>query len=152
MCQKAEKGYDIVKKKNEMLVPLARSESAASVWCHEWISESTVISESNVSNIRSSVPTPQSANVSFQSREHHIERMEKALYVWIEDQTEKNALEWTGVREKSLQIYKAPVQPWLMEIEAKGFEAKQVFNAEEKGLFWKRMPFRTFPSKGAVTP
>ena len=41
---------------------------------------------------------------------------------------------------------KAPVQPWLMEIEAKGFMPRQVFKAKETGLFWKRMPSHTFLS------
>ena len=44
---------------------------------------------------------------SFQSHDPHIERMEKAFKVWIEDQTEKKeeAFEWTGVQEKPLCIY-----------------------------------------------
>ena len=43
--------------------------------------------------------------IEFQSRDPHIERMEKALNVWIEDQTEKNACEWTGGQERPLWIY-----------------------------------------------
>ena len=55
---------------------------------------------------------------------------------------------------------KAPIQPsaehdavkndppQLMElIKAKTFMPEQVFNAEEMGLFWKRMLSRTFLSK-----
>ena len=38
--------------------------------------------------------------------------------------------------------------PQLMKlIEAKGFMPEQVFNADQMGLFWKRMPSRTFLSK-----
>ena len=59
----------------------------------------------NVSQISMHGSDQQSAKVSFQSRDHHIERMEKVLHVWIEDQTEKNAFEWTGLWEKSLWIY-----------------------------------------------
>uniref|UniRef100_A0A8C4Q7A3 Uncharacterized protein n=1 Tax=Eptatretus burgeri TaxID=7764 RepID=A0A8C4Q7A3_EPTBU len=63
----------------------ARSESAAPVGRHYGINELTV------------VPVPQTAKVSFKSHDHHIERMEKALNVWNEDQTEKDAFEWNGV-------------------------------------------------------
>ena len=43
--------------------------------------------------------------------------------------------------------------PQLMYlIETKGLMLEQVFNAEEMGLFWKRMPFCTFLSKQERSP
>ena len=66
---------------------------------HYWINESNVwCIRKSESNIHASVAAsfPQSAEVSFQSRDPHIERMKRALNVWIEDQTqEKSAFGWT---------------------------------------------------------
>ncbi|XP_064421091.1 tigger transposable element-derived protein 1-like [Latimeria chalumnae] len=191
--------------KIELLNMLARGESAASVGRHYGINESTVwYIRKHEKNIRASVAAgaPQSAKVAFQSRDPNIERMEKALNVWIEDKTQKKApLSGPVIREKALHIYKnfceesggegssstmpthkfqaskgwfenfkkrfnlhnvklvgeiasadhdaaEKYPPQLKKlIEEKGYRPEQVFNADETGLFWKRMPSRIFLSK-----
>lgn len=134
------------------------------------------------------------------SRDVRIEKTEKALSIWIEDQTRKKVpLSSHIIREKAKHLHKHfaeslmessessdPVQflaskgwferfkhrfslhnvklvgeaasadhtaaaefpPKLQNVlEEEGYCPEQVFNADETGLFWKRMPSRTFLSK-----
>ncbi|XP_053145989.1 tigger transposable element-derived protein 1-like [Hemicordylus capensis] len=191
--------------KIKLLDMLARGDSVASVGRHYGINESTVRSIKKCeASIRTSVVsgTSQSLKVVFHPREPHMERMEKALSLWIEDQTQKNVpLSGPVIREKALQLYRrfaaesgqAAATPggtesgfqasrgWFERfkrryslhnvklsgevaavdheaaerypvefqrlIESGGYRPEQVFNAAETGLFWKRMPSRSFISK-----
>ena len=93
-------------------------------------------------------PALRKMKVSFQSHNHHIEKMAKALNVGIGDQTEKMPSSGPVYGRIHCGFIKTPVQPWLMDlIKVKGFMPQQDFNAEETGFFWKRMPSRTFLSK-----
>uniref|UniRef100_UPI00358E44AC tigger transposable element-derived protein 1-like n=1 Tax=Myxine glutinosa TaxID=7769 RepID=UPI00358E44AC len=93
-----------------LLDRLARSESLASVGRYYGINESTVrYIRKSEGKIRASVAASalQSAKMSFQSRDPNIERMEKALNIWITDQTRKKMLlSGPVIRKKSLRIYK----------------------------------------------
>ena len=160
------------------------------------VNESTIRTiKKSEETIKASVAsgTASSAKVTFMPRDPIIEKMEKALNVWIEDQTQKKVpLSSLVIREKALRIYKHLEQGvgqskfqaskgWLARfvhrhslhnlkivgetasadhsaaesypeqlkklIEDKGYLPEQVFNADETGLYWKRMPNRTYISK-----
>jgi hypothetical protein len=136
------------------------------------------------------VPQKNAKTVSI-SRDSKIEKLEKALTIWIEDQSQRKvALSGQIIREKALRLYEQLSQPdsleennertflaskgWLENfkkrvalhnvkttgesasadhsaakdfpaelkkiIEEKGYAPEQVFNADETGLFWKRLP------------
>ncbi|XP_050063106.1 tigger transposable element-derived protein 1-like [Aphis gossypii] len=130
-----------------------------------------------------------------------VEKTEKALNIWIEDQTQKKVpLSSIIIREKAKQIHQhftsssqedgknssfLASKGWFEKfknrcnlhnvklvgesasadhlaaknfplelknvIEQGGYTPEQVFNADETGLFWKRMPSRTFLSKNEKT-
>uniref|UniRef100_UPI00358FC47C tigger transposable element-derived protein 1-like n=1 Tax=Myxine glutinosa TaxID=7769 RepID=UPI00358FC47C len=202
--------------KVELLDRLSRGESAASMGRHYGVNESTVLDiRKNGKAICESVSA--SAVSSMKVVTHvwdvHIERMEKALSIWIEDNVQK-CIPVSGslIREKAKQIYDllsgtgvcgastsdvpsddctssvisfTASREWLNRfkewwrlknvklsgeracadheaakafpaqlarlIEEKGYLPEQVFNADETGLFWKKMPTRTFMSKREET-
>uniref|UniRef100_UPI00358EF42B tigger transposable element-derived protein 1-like isoform X1 n=1 Tax=Myxine glutinosa TaxID=7769 RepID=UPI00358EF42B len=187
--------------KVELLDRLAGGETAASVGRHYDVNESTVRSiRKNEIAIRASVAAsiPKSAKVLFITRDPKLEKMEKTLNLWIEDQTQKRvSLNGPVIREKAKQLYEDLMQasggegsstssflaskgwfenfkkrynlqhvkflgesasadyvaaqnflPQLKKIiKKKGYRPEQVFNADETGLFWKKMPSRKFISK-----
>lgn len=135
------------------------------------------------------------------TRDIKLEKTEKALNLWIEDQTKKRVpLSSQIIREKAKQLHshfsqslgEASDTPQFLAskgwferfktrftlhnvklvgeaasadhkaaeefpsefkkiVEEGEFCAEQVFNADESGLFWKRMPSRTFLSKSEKT-
>lgn len=138
------------------------------------------------------------------SRDVRVEKTEKSLNIWIEDQTRKRVpLSSHIIREKAKQLHKhfsesigeccensqtaqflaskgwferfksrfslhnvklvgesasadheaaAEFPPKLKDvIDEGGYSSEQVFNADESGLFWKRMPSRTFLSTSEKT-
>lgn len=142
-----------------------------------------------------------SAKVTTKVRNPIIEKMEKLLNLYIENENKKNQpLSNASLRAKALSIYdrlcqEEGVDPatepfqasvgWYAKfikrynlhnlkmcgeqgsadsqaattykdvlkdiIKEYGFSPKQVFNAEERGLFWKKMPQRTYISKEEKT-
>lgn len=122
-----------------------------------------------------------------------MEKMERALGIWIEDQTKKRVpLSSRIIQEKAKRLFESlntneetvsfqASKGWFENfkkrfslhnvkitgesasadheaanryptelkqlIESKGYHPDQVFNADETGLFWKRMPARTFVSQ-----
>jgi hypothetical protein len=188
--------------KVELLDRLANGESVASVGRSFEINESTVRTiKQNEVKIRASVSaggTPGAKSV-HTTRDHVLEKMEKALNIWIEDQTQKRApLSTALIRTKALNLYQYMQQDsdaeeaskatpfsasrgWFDRfrkraclhnvklageaasadtdgaekykavfkemIEEKGYKPEQVFNADETGLFWKKMPQRTYISQ-----
>lgn len=193
--------------KVKILDKLKSGSSAASLASEYGLNESTVrYIKKAEDKIRSSVqasakPTLKAAYVS--RRNPYLEKMEKMLSVWIEDQTQKNApLSGTLIRAKAASIFedlkdsvplattsKEPEltfqasRGWfdnfkkrfnlhnlklvgesasadheaarafptqlLAHIQEKGYHPDQVFNADETGLFWKKMPARTYISRDA---
>lgn len=154
----------------------------------------------NAEKIKSSVAcsTPLSSKTTKKIRNSVIEKTEKLLSLWIEDQNQKRMAISSGIiRSKALSIFDhlkkeeqsssnsgdlqfsaskgwferfkrrqnlhnikltgeaasadtvaASAFPKLLKdvIESGEYLSKQVFNADETGLFWKRMPSRTFIS------
>uniref|UniRef100_UPI00358E3E0E tigger transposable element-derived protein 1-like n=1 Tax=Myxine glutinosa TaxID=7769 RepID=UPI00358E3E0E len=100
--------------KVELLDRLAGCKSVASVGRHYGINESTVRSiKKNEVAIRASVAAsiPKSAKVSFMSRDPKLEKMEKTLNLWIEDQTQKRVpLNGPVIREKAKRLYEHLMQ------------------------------------------
>ncbi|XP_053143783.1 tigger transposable element-derived protein 1-like [Hemicordylus capensis] len=163
------------------------------------VNESTIRSiKKNEDAIRGSVAsgTQSSLKVSFMPRDPNIEKMEKALNIWMEDQAQKKVpLSTRMICVKARKIYRHLVESsgegdpekfqaskgWFENfkkrfslhnvklvgeiasadqeaattfpaklkrlIEEEGYVPDQVFNADETGLFWKRMPNRTFIAK-----
>ncbi|KAI1888220.1 hypothetical protein AGOR_G00182770 [Albula goreensis] len=189
-----------LEKKLDVVNRLGRGESAASVARLMGVNESTIrtIKKSEAA-IKASIAsgTAASAKVTYMPRDPIIEKMEKALNVWIEDQTQKKVtLNSAVIREQALRMYEclggssawpafqaskgwferflhryslrkrklvgeaasvdhgaAETYPEQLKklIEDKGYLPEQVFNAGETGLFWKRMPSRTYISKAEHT-
>ncbi|XP_078455668.1 uncharacterized protein LOC144721694 [Lampetra planeri] len=97
-----------------LLDRLAQGESAASVGRLYGVNESTVryIKKSEVA-IRASVSecVPRSARASFYTRDPHMEKMERALNLWIEDQTRMGVpLSGVDIRDRALRFYERSVQ------------------------------------------
>ena len=96
--------------KVKILDKLGSGESASSVGRHYGINESTVrYIRKAEARIRESVRSsaPECAKVVSHARNPHIERMEKALNVWIEDNTAKSLpLSGPIIRQKALRLYR----------------------------------------------
>uniref|UniRef100_UPI00358F4578 tigger transposable element-derived protein 1-like n=1 Tax=Myxine glutinosa TaxID=7769 RepID=UPI00358F4578 len=170
--------------KVELLDRLSRGESVASVGRHYCINQSTIrYIWKNKKAICESVSA--SAVSSMKGVTHvwdvHIERMEKALSIWIKDIVQKSMpLSRPLIRKKTKRIYeymsgvggastrdapnndgerasadheaaKAFPAQIARLIEEKGYRPEQAFNADNTGLFWKKMPTRTFISKHEET-
>ena len=187
-----------LQQKIELLDKLKRGDSAASVGRFYGINESTVRTiKKNEASIRASIAsgTSKSAKVTFLTRDHNLEKMEKALIIWMEDMSQKKApLDTNMIQAKARSLHERLKQEsggeginfqaskgWFENfkkrhslhnvklsgesasadhtaastypaelkalIEEKQYLPQQVFNADETGLFWKRMPSRTFISK-----
>lgn len=183
-------------KKIQLLDCLAAGESYASAAKKFKVNESTVRTiKKREESIRSSIlrGTSSSCKVTCFSRPQTLENMEKALYVWIEDQTKKRVPVSTQIiQEKAIRLYNslksdnesltfqaskgwferfkkrfslhnvkivgesasadhaaASQYPTKLKefIESEGYKPEQVFNADETGMFWKRMPAHTFISE-----
>lgn len=192
--------------KGEILDLLDKKEPVASIARKYKINESSVRTiRQNKDKIRHSLQSsaPKCAKVAGYTRSGPIEKMEKALSLWIEDQNQKRApLSSALIRDKATRLYEnfvddeplssntysktfLPSKGWferfkcrhslhnlkvqgeaasadinaareypkqlLKIIEEGGFQPEQVFNADETGLFWKKMPNRTFLSKEEKT-
>ncbi|XP_067135124.1 tigger transposable element-derived protein 1-like [Centruroides vittatus] len=137
----------------------------------------------NENSIRKSVAAGTSTSTSTTSyvRDIAMENMEKALMIWIEDQTQKRMpIDANAVTNKALRIYEKikeqlpssslsekqtftashgeltfgdvnAVQEYPTKfaesVANNSYTPDQVFNADESGLFWKKMPERTYVSK-----
>lgn len=156
----------------------------------------------NENTIRKSVAAGNTTSMGTTSYTRNIamEKMEKALMLWIEDQTQKRVpIDTSAITNKALRIYEKIVEQlpsssstekkpnflashgWferfkirhsLHSLKLKGelasgdvdaaqeypanfaeiindnsYTPDQVFNADESGLFWKKMPERTYVSK-----
>lgn len=145
-----------------------------------------------------SAGSARSAKHSTRARDIDLVKMEKALYVWIEDCEQKKVpLDGNILKHKALKIYKhlketggcndkqakpfSASSGWFENfkrrfalhnvklggerasadteaaekypeefakiIKDSGYTADQVFNADETGLYWKKMPSRTYVAK-----
>lgn len=185
--------------KIQILDRLIKGEKAAHVAKTLNLNEATVRTiKKNENKIRSAVAAGSSIATKYAARPRApiIERMEKALNIWIDDCSQKRIpLDGNIIKQKALKIYKllqengeSSTSPdfvaskgWLEKfkkrfaihnikiqgesasadyeaartypakiqkvIEEQGYTPHQVFNADETGLWWKKMPKRTFISK-----
>lgn len=189
--------------KIKVLDRLAKGQSYAFVGRKFNLSDSTVRTiKRKEESIRAAVTrgTSVSTKSASYARNPLLEKMEKALMIWIEDNTKKHiALDNNIIREKALHLYNllqmqepststpkkkqeftassgwfylfakrqglrnvhikgesasadtesAAAFPAVLKsiVEEGGYVADQVYNADETGLYWKRMPSRTYISQ-----
>ncbi|UYV68170.1 hypothetical protein LAZ67_5003239 [Cordylochernes scorpioides] len=133
----------------------------------------------NENTIRKSVAAGNTTSMGTTSYTRNIamEKMEQALMLWLEEQTQKRVPIDTGaITNKALRIYEKNcrataifffqlkrsqifwqghglMQPKNIQanfaeiIDNNSYTPDQVFNADESELFWKKMPERTYVSK-----
>ena len=183
--------------KSEVVKRYERGESTACIKNAMGLSESTCRTiRDNSEKIKESIKAgkPLTASKSSYSRSPVIERMEKMLSTWIQDQNKKKAnVSMDQIQRKALSLFenlkaqeKGEVKPfqaspgWFANfkirhgfhnkivsgesasadhaaaeaypttfksiVEEGGYEARQIFNFDETGLYWKKMPNRTYIS------
>lgn len=191
--------------KNKILDCLDNKETVASVARKFNLNESSVRTiRQNKEKIRNSIASSvaKCAKTVSYTRSSVLEKTEKALIMWIEDQTQKrNPLSSALIREKASRLHSHFLQEmptssiastnfnaskgwfenfkkrhslhnlklqgesasadidaaksypatFLKIVKDKGYTPQQVFNADETGLFWKKMPNRTFLSEEEKT-
>ncbi|GFV63522.1 tigger transposable element-derived protein 1 [Trichonephila clavipes] len=186
---------------------LGKGEGSTAIGKHFNLGESTVRAiKKNEAAIRKSVISGTKLSTKFASyiRDVLLERTERAIVIWIEEQVQRR-IPVSGylIQEKALQFYKSMKQSepststsqagkefsaskgWLTRflkrnalhnikitgesttadegaakifpeelakiIEDGDYSADQVFNADETGLYWKKMPNRTYIAKEEKT-
>nr|XP_031850389.1 tigger transposable element-derived protein 1-like [Nomia melanderi] len=149
--------------KIQILDRLLKGEKASHVAKDLNLNEATVRTiKKNEKEIRSAVAAGSSISAKYTARPRApiIEKMEKALSIWINDSCQKRIpLDGNIIKQTALKIYKylkehgeSSVNPdFVASKEEQGYTAHQVFNANETGLWWKKMPNRTFISKKEKT-
>ena len=192
-----------LEEKIKILDRLVKGEKASQIAKSLNLNEATVRTiKKSEKEIRSAVVAGSAicAKYSARPRAQIIEKMEKALNIWIDDCCQKRIpLGGNLIKQKALKIYnhlkengESSVNPnflasngWLEKfkrrfslhsmkiqgeiasadheaartypekfkkiIEEQGYTAHQIFNADETGLWWKKMPSRTFISKNEKT-
>ncbi|GFV11048.1 tigger transposable element-derived protein 1 [Trichonephila clavipes] len=145
---------------------LGKGEASTAIGEHFNLGESTVRAiKKNEAAIRKSVisGTKLSTEFALYTKDVLFERTERAIAIWIEEQVQRR-IPVSGylIQEKALQFYKSMKQAESAADEgaakifpeelAKSIEdgdssADQVFNADEAGLYWKKMPNRTCIAK-----
>ncbi|GFT57982.1 tigger transposable element-derived protein 1 [Trichonephila clavipes] len=182
---------------------IGKDEGSTAIGKHFNLSESTVKAiKKNEAAIRKSVISETKVSTKFASytRDALLERTERAIAIWIEDQVQRR-IPVSGyiIQEKALQFYESMKQSepststsqagkefsaskgWLTGflernalhnikisgesatadegtakvfpeelakiIEDGDYSADQVFNADETGLYWKKLPNRTYIAK-----
>ncbi|GFW10421.1 tigger transposable element-derived protein 1 [Trichonephila clavipes] len=138
---------------------------------HFNLGESTVRAiKKNEAAIGKSVISGTKLSTKFASYTRHVllERTERAIAIWIEKQVQRR-IPVSGylIQENALQFYKsvkqgesviadegaAKIFPEELAkiIEDGDYSADQVFNADETGLYWKKLPNRTYIAKNEKT-
>ncbi|GFW02775.1 tigger transposable element-derived protein 1 [Trichonephila clavipes] len=154
---------------------LGKGEGSTAIEKHFNLGESTVRAiKKNETAIRKSVISETKLSTNFASyiRDVLLERTESAIAIWIEEQVQRR-IHVSGylMQEKALQFYKSMKQgereresatadegaakifpEELAKIIDDGdYSADQVFNADETGLYWKKLPNRTYIAKDEKT-
>ncbi|GFU70366.1 tigger transposable element-derived protein 1 [Trichonephila clavipes] len=81
------------------------------------------------------------------TRDVLLERTERAIAIWIEEQVQRRIPSATA-DEGAAKIFPEKL---AKIIEDGDYSADQVFNADETGLYWKRLPNRTYIAKDEKT-
>lgn len=195
-CEKSKRHKRVMSLENKLKVLdlLDKGDSAVSVGKVFCVNESTIRNiKKTAATIRSSAARGSSTSnkVSARVRDEAIEKMEKGLSIWIEDQTQRKVpLSLQLIQAKALKLFESfktadspsftASRGWfakfkkrqslhnikitgeaasadtvaaaefpailLEHIQEKEYRPEQVFNADETGLFWKKMPSRTYVS------
>ncbi|GFX47983.1 tigger transposable element-derived protein 1 [Trichonephila clavipes] len=133
---------------------LGKGEGSTAIGKHFNLGESTVRAiKKNEGAIRKSVISGTKLSTKFASytRDVLLERTERAIAIWIEEQVQRR-IPVTGERatadEGAAKIFPEELAKF---IEDGDYSADQVFNAGETGLYWKKMPNRTYIAKDEKT-
>ncbi|GFU80941.1 tigger transposable element-derived protein 1 [Trichonephila clavipes] len=150
---------------------LGKGEGSTAIGKHFNLGESTVRAiKKNEAAIRKSATSGTKSSTKFASYTTDVllERTERAIAIWIEEQVQRR-IPVSGylIQEKALQFYKSMKQGECATadegavkifpeelakiIEDGGYSADQVFNADETGLYWKKLPNRTYIAKDEKT-
>ncbi|GFW22916.1 tigger transposable element-derived protein 1 [Trichonephila clavipes] len=150
---------------------LGKGEGSTAIGKHFNLGESIVRAiKKNEAAIRKSVISGTKLSTKFASYTRNVllERTERAIAIWIEEQVQRR-IPVSGylIQEKALQFYKSMKQgecatadegaakifpaELAKNIEDGDYSADQVFNADEIGLYWKKLPNRTYIAKDEKT-
>ncbi|GFU78965.1 tigger transposable element-derived protein 1 [Trichonephila clavipes] len=150
---------------------LGKGEGSTAIGKHFNLGESTVRAIiKNEAAIRKLVISGTKLSTKFASyiRDVLLERTERAIAIWIEEQVQRR-IPVSGylIQEKTLQFYKSMKQGECVTadegaakifpeelakiIEDRDYSADEVFNADETGLYWKKLPNRTSIAKDEKT-
>ncbi|GFS76253.1 tigger transposable element-derived protein 1 [Trichonephila clavipes] len=147
---------------------LGKGEGSSAIGKHFNLSEPTVRAiKKNEAAIRKSVISGTKLSTKFASytRDVLLERTERAIAIWIEEQVQRR-IPVSGylIQEKALNETitgesatadegAAQIFPEELAkiIEDGDYSADQVFNADETGLYWKKLPNRTYIAKDEKT-
>ncbi|GFY17771.1 tigger transposable element-derived protein 1 [Trichonephila clavipes] len=147
---------------------LGKGEGSTAIGNHFNLGESTVRAiKKNEAAIRKSVISGTKLSTKFASytRDVLLERTERAIAVWIEEEVQRR-IPVSGylIQEKALNetitgesatadegAAKIFPEELAKIIEDGDYSADQVFNADETGLYWKKLPNRTYIAKDEKT-
>ncbi|GFX52451.1 tigger transposable element-derived protein 1 [Trichonephila clavipes] len=133
---------------------LGKGEGSTAIGKHFNLGESTFRAiKKNEAAIRKSVISGTKLSTKFASytRDVLLERTERAIAIWIEEQVQRR-IPITGesatADEGAAKIFPEEL---VKIIEDGDYSADQVFNADETGLYWKKLPNRTYIAKDEKT-
>ncbi|GFY18213.1 tigger transposable element-derived protein 1 [Trichonephila clavipes] len=146
---------------------LGKGEGSTAIGKHFNLDEPTVRAiKKNDAAIRKSVISGTKLSLKFASytRDVLLERTERAIAIWIEEQVQRRipvsgyliqekALNETIGESATADEGAAKIFPEELAkiIEDGDYSADQVFNADETGLYWKKLPNRTYIAKDEKT-
>ncbi|GFT91764.1 tigger transposable element-derived protein 1 [Trichonephila clavipes] len=132
---------------------LGKGEGSTAIGKHFNLGESTVRAiKKNKAAIRKSVISGTKLSIKFASYTRKLlERTERAIAIWIEEQVQRR-IPITGesatADEGAAKIFPEELAKF---IEDGDYSADQVFNADETGHYWKKLPNRTYIAKDEKT-
>ncbi|GFT89062.1 tigger transposable element-derived protein 1 [Trichonephila clavipes] len=147
---------------------LGKGEGPTAIGKHFNLDESTARAiKKNEASIRKLVISGTKLSIKFASytRDVLLERTERAIAIWIEEQVQRR-IPVSGylIQEKALNetitgesattdegAAKIFPEELAKIIEDGDYSADQVFNADETGLYWKKLPNRTYIAKDEKT-
>ncbi|GFV63911.1 tigger transposable element-derived protein 1 [Trichonephila clavipes] len=131
---------------------LGKGEESTAIGKHFNLGESTVRAiKKNEAAIRKSVisGTKLSSKFTSYTRDVLLERTERAIAIWIEEQVQRKIPgECATADEGAAKIFPEEL---AKIIEDGDYSTDQVFNADETGLHWKKLPNRTYIAKNEKT-